>query len=108
VNHLSLEAIKQVTDAEQACAQRKTEALQAAKRTVADAERAGQALLEARRSEAQTQVKAMMAKAEKEAAVQAQQVQADTQRSCDALKASAETKLDEAAQRIVRRVVNLS
>ena len=36
---MSLEAIKQVTQTEQDCAQRKLDAVQAAKRTVAEAER---------------------------------------------------------------------
>ena len=105
---MSLEAIKQITQAEQSWTQRKTEAIQAAKKAVADAEKAGQALLETRRAEAQDQVKAMMADAEAKARIQADQVQAETARSCEALKASARQKLDAAAELIVRRVVNLS
>lgn len=105
---MSLEAIKQITQAEQSWTQRKAEALQATKKTVADAEKAGQALLETRRTEAQAQVKAMMADAEAKARIQADQVQAETARSCQALKASAQQKLEAAAELIVRRVVNLS
>ena len=44
---MSLEAIKQVTEAEQANKQRKAEAQAEAKRTVAEAERAGKARLAA-------------------------------------------------------------
>lgn len=105
---MSLEAIKQITQAEQSWTERKAKALQAAKKTVADVEKAGQALLESRRAQAQDQVKAMMADAEAKARVQAQQVQEETARSCEALKASARQKLDAAAELIVRRVVNLS
>lgn len=105
---MSLEAIKQITQAEQSWTEHKAEALQAARKTVADAEKAGQALLESRRSEAQAQVKAMMADAEAKARIQAQQVQAETARRCEALKASARQQLDAAAELIVRRVVNFS
>ena len=105
---MSLEAIKQITQAEQSWTEHKAEALQAARKTVADAEKAGQALLESRRSEAQAQVKAMMADAEAKARIQAQQVQAETARRCEALKASARQQLDTAAELIVRRVVNFS
>ena len=105
---MSLEAIKQITQAEQSWTEHKAEALQAAKKTVADAEKAGQALLESRRSEAQAQVKAMMADTEAKARIQAQQVQAETARRCEALKASARQQLDAAAELIVRRVVNFS
>ena len=84
---MSLEAIKQVTQTEQDCAQRKLDAAQAAKRTVAEAEKAGQAALDARRGEAQAKVRAMMADAE--------------------AKAGAEQKLEQAAEWSVRRVVSL-
>ena len=43
---MSLEAIKQVTETEQLGRQRKAEAAAAAKKTVADAEKAGLAALE--------------------------------------------------------------
>ena len=104
---LSLEAIKQVTQTEQDCAQRKLDAVQAAKRTVAEAEKTGQAALDARRGEAQAQVRALMADAEAKAGVEADAVRADTAKACAALKVSAEQKLEQAAELIVRRVVNL-
>ena len=104
---LSLEAIKQVTQTEQDCAQRKLDAVQAAKRTVAEAEKAGQAALDARRGEAQAQIRALMADAEAKAGVEADAVRADTAKACAALKVSAEQKLEQAAELIVRRVVNL-
>lgn len=108
VNELSLEAIKQVTEAEQDCAQRKAGALQAAKQMIADAERQGQAELESARSEAETKVQAMMRQAEKTAAGQAEAVQKETERACADLKAAAQRQLDAAAERIVRKVVNLT
>ena len=108
VNELSLEAIKQVTEAEQDCAQRKAGALQAAKQMIADAERQGQAELESARSGAETKVLAMMRQAEEAAAGQAEAVQQETQRACADLKAAAQRQLDAAAERIVRKVVNLT
>jgi V/A-type H+-transporting ATPase subunit G/H len=107
VRCMSLEAIKQVTEAEQLSLQRKVEAEQAAKRTAVEAERAGQAKLASARAEAEAKVKQMMADAEKQAAVQAQNVQKETEQSCQQLKAEAKVKLDDAAALIVRRVVNV-
>lgn len=104
---MSLEAIKQVTQAEQDCAQRKLNAVQAAKRTVADAEKAGEAALAERRAAAQAEVKALMAEAEAKAEVEADAVRADTAQACMTLKSSAQQKLEEAAEQIVRRVVSL-
>ena len=108
VKKLSLEAIKQVTEAEQACAQRKTEAVQAARQAVAEAERQGQAELESARSEAEAKVQAMMRQAEARAAEQAEAVQQETERACADLKSAAKQQLEAAAELIVRRVVNLT
>lgn len=105
---MSLEVIKLVTQTERECEQRKLDAIQAAKRTVAEAEKAGQAMLAERRAEAEAQVKAALSKAEAGAAVQAQAVQDETQRSCNALRAAAEQQLEQAAELIVRRVVKLT
>lgn len=102
---MSLEVIKQVAELEQTCAQRKADAAAAAKRAVADAEKAGQAMLDARRGEAEAQVKTMMSEAEARAAEQAKAVQEETERSCNELKDRAETQLEAAAALIVRRVV---
>jgi len=106
---MSLDAIKQVTQMEEACAQRKAEAVQAARKTVADAEKAGQALLEARRAEAETQVKAMITQAETDALSEARSVQQATEKACAAfLQSASEKRLGEAVKLIVGRVVNLS
>ena len=48
-----------------------------------------------------------MADAEAKAGVEADAVRADTAKACAVLKASAEQKLEQAAELIVRRVVNL-
>lgn len=105
MRQLSLEAIKQITETELACEQRKAQAVQAAKRSVAEAEKAGQAMLEERRAQAEAQVKTILAQAEADAAVQAQAVQEETVHSCNALRSAAQQQLAEAAHLIVRRVV---
>ena len=78
---MSLEAMKQVTEAEEANRARRAEAQAEAKRLVAEAERAGKARLAEARA------------------------QAEAQKSCDALRAQAEARLADAAESIVRRVV---
>ena len=103
---MSLEAIKKVTETEQISLQRKAEAAQQAKKTVAEAERAGQELLERSRQEAEAKVKEFMADAEQRAAAHADEVMKETELACKQLRQEAEGRLDEAAALIVRRVVN--
>lgn len=103
---MSLEAIKKVTETEQISLQRKAEAAQQAKKTVAEAERAGQELLERSRQEAEAKVKEFMADAEKRAAAHADEVMKETELACKQLRQEAEGRLDKAAALIVRRVVN--
>ena len=104
---MSLDAIKQVTETEELSRLRKQEALQAAKRLIAETERDGQAHLEASRTEAEAKVKAMMAKAEADAADKAQLIRADTGRDCQDLRSLAEVRLERAVELIVRKVVDI-
>ena len=78
---MSLEAIKQVTEAEQVQKQRKAEA------------------------QAEAQARGFMKEAEEKAAAHAAEVNAQTQKACDTLRAKAEGRLADAAASIVRRVV---
>ncbi len=103
---MSLEAIKQITLAEEECAQRKASALHSAKKPVADAEKAGQSLLESKRAEAEAQAAALLTDAEAQAAAPLAEIREETNQACSALTTSAEAHLDEAAELIVRRVVN--
>lgn len=103
---MSLEAIKRVTETEQNSLQRKAEAAQQAKRTVAEAERAGQERLEKARQEAEAKAKALMTEAEQKAAEHAKSVMKETELACKALSREAGARLDKAAALIVRRVVN--
>lgn len=103
---MSLDAMKQVTQAEQETRDRKAEALTAAKRAVADAERDGKARLQEARSQAESQVRGFLRQAEEQAARHTDEVLAEKRKACGALREKAEARLDEAAALIVRRVVN--
>lgn len=102
---MSLEAIKQVTEAEEVNRTKKAQAQAEAKRLVAEAERAGKARLAEARAKAEEQVRGYLKQAEETAAKHAAEVTAQTQTSCDALRAKAEGRLADAAASIVRRVV---
>ncbi len=104
---MSLEAIKLVADTERSCAEQKNDALLRAKKLVADAEKAGQALLEQRRAETEDAIHALVAEAERAATEEAKQAQTETLRSCDVLRSVAQQQLKASADLIVRRVVNL-
>ena len=82
---MSLDAMKQVTEAEQAARAQRAEAEAQAKRLVAEAE--------------------LLRQAEAQAARNAEEVMAEARRACDALRERAEGRLPQAADSIVRRVV---
>lgn len=65
---MSLEAMKQVTEAEEANRARRAEAQAEAKRLVAEAERAGKARLAEARAQAEAQARELMRQAEAKAA----------------------------------------
>ncbi len=104
---MALEGIKQVTETEALVRQRKAEALAQAKKTVADARRAGEEALASARAQAESQAKLFLQEAEKKASVHTEQVVEETKRSCEALRQSAEGRMKDAAALIVRRVVNV-
>lgn len=103
---MSFEAIKKVTDAEEAVRERKADAAAEAKRITAEADRAGRQLVAEARAKAEEQVKAMLAEAEARAEVKAGEARTENAAACDALKQSARDRLDRAADLIVERVGN--
>lgn len=103
---MSLEAIKQVTQTEEEIKQRKTEAAAAAKKLIADAEKAGKEALRTARTNAETKAKELLVQAEEHSAVRAAEIAAQSKQECTVLCRAAENKLDEAAALIVRRVVS--
>ena len=103
---MSLEAIRQVAQTEAETKQRKTEAVTAAKKTVADAQQAGIQSLQDACAAAEAKAKEFMVQAEERCAVRAAEIAAQSQQECAALRSAAELRLDEAAALIVRRVVS--
>ena len=104
---MSLEGIKQVTETEASTHQRKAEAEAQAKAMIADARRAGEKDLADARAEAEAQAKSYMKEAEAKAAKHSEAVVEETGHACDALRRAAKSHMDEAAELIVRRVVNI-
>lgn len=103
---MSMDAIQKVTETERSGQDRKVEAAAAAKKLVADAQRAGEALLEETRREAEAENKALLKQAEERAAQAAAKALEEAEAQAQAMCQAAESKLDAAAELIVRRVVN--
>ncbi|MCD7918400.1 MAG: putative porin [Clostridiales bacterium] len=103
---MSLEAVKQVTEAEERAKARKAEAQQEAKKLASDAEKAGQATVQQARQAAGDAVAELMAQAEQWAGVRTNQIIRETEGACDQLRAQAQQRLEQAASLIVERVVN--
>lgn len=103
---MSLEAIRQVTQAESAAKQRKADAADSAKKIISDAHLAGEEVLRSTAAAADTQVKQIMMQAEERADRRAEELASQSKADCAALCSAAETKLDDAAVLIIKRVVN--
>lgn len=103
---MSMDAIQKVTETERSGQDRKAEAAAAAKKLVADAQRAGEALLEETRREVEAENKALLKQAEERAAKAAAKALEEAETQAKAMCQAAESKLDAAAELIVRRVVN--
>lgn len=103
---MSLEAIQKVTASEQESQSRKADAVAAAKKLAADAQRAGESMLEAARREAEAENRALLLRTEERAAEHAARFRAEAEAEAEAMCKAAEDRLDAAADLIVRRVVN--
>jgi len=104
--NMSLEAIEKVTQAENRNQERKAAAEAEARQIVADAERDGLALLQQVRIDAVESGKQRMHQAEENAVRRAEEIARQSEAACVSLRETAEKYLDEAAEFIVRRVVN--
>ena len=102
---MSLDAMKQVAEAEAEAKQALSEASARSKQQIADAEAQGRAAYDARMAEAAAQVQAIMAEAEKTAADNNDKILHHAENQCAVLRAHAEGRLDEASGRIVERIV---
>ena len=96
---MSIEAIRQVTETEQANKQHRAAAEAEARQLVLDAERNGTELLKKVRSDAAEQGKDLLRQAEERAALREAEAESRRQRE------QAEQHLDETAEFIVERVV---
>lgn len=103
---MSLEAVKQVTDAEQRAKVRKAQAAQDARRLVAEAEKAGQQAVAQAKQKAQLQITELMEQAERNAAAHTAAVVKETEGQCEELRAEAQRRLEKAASLIVGKVVD--
>ena len=100
---MSIEAIRQVTETEQA--NKQSRAAAEAGQLVLDAERNGTELLKLVRSDAAEQGKDLLRQAEERAALRAQEIAREAEAESRRQREQAEQHLDETAEFIVERVV---
>jgi vacuolar-type H+-ATPase subunit H len=103
---MSLEAIQKVTEIEKLMQERKIAADTEARQIISDAEKAGILKLQNVREEAVAHGRTYLQEAEKQAEAKAAEIQSIVAAESDVLRQTAEKHLDEAAELIVRRVVN--
>ena len=104
---MSMDALKAVTDSEEQARAQKAQAEATAKALVEQAKKTGEARLEEARREATAQVKDKLAQAEDHGEETTRQVLAQYAQDCEDLKAKAHQRLDQAADLIMRKVVEL-
>lgn len=102
---MSLQAIEQVTQAEEENKVRRSDAETEAKKVVADAQKAGESLLQEMRSRAAEERKTLLAAAEASAGARAAEIRKSAEQEGDDLKKSAQSRMEEAADWIVGKVV---
>lgn len=103
---MSLEAIKTITEAEEAARRLKAEAAVDAKRMISEAKAAGQKALEAAEQKANEELRGLRGKADEKATSDAKELAENTENKKAAMRVRAEGRLDKAAQLIVERIVN--
>ena len=103
---MSFQDIQRVTQTEENTREQKLQAQAQARQIVADAQKAGAAAVEAARRQARDQVSQWLAEAEELGREETARTLAANDRACQAMCQQARTRLDEAAELIVRRVVD--
>lgn len=103
---MSLEAVKQVTEAEAQGKLQKAQAAQEAKRLLAEAEKAGRQALQEAQAQAEAEARRMIAGAEESASGEMAQIRAQGAADAEQLRKQAKGRLEEAASLIVRKVVD--
>lgn len=104
---MAFQEIQKVTETEQETRAKKAEAQAEAKRIIAAAEKEGVAAADELRAQAEAQARELMTQAEALAGEESERTLAANAEACKAMRAKAETRLEQAADLIVRRVVNL-
>lgn len=104
---MSMDALKAVTDSEEQARVQRAQAEATAKALVEQAKKTGEARLEEARRTATAQVKDKLAQADHHGEETTRQVLAQYAQDCEALKAKAHQRLDEAADLIIGKVVEL-
>ncbi|MEG0779496.1 MAG: hypothetical protein RRY95_05540 [Oscillospiraceae bacterium] len=102
---MSLEAVEKVTEAERVNRERKAAAVQEGKKIVSDAQQQGTARLKQIQQEAAAAGKEQLREAETRAGVRAEAIRKQAEQDGARLRDAAKSKLDSAAEFIVRRVV---
>ncbi len=103
---MSLEAIETISKAEENAKKRKAEAALEAKRSVTAAETAGKAAMEAARKKAVEELATLNAKADGKAKADAMELASNTENKKASLRVRAESRLAQAADLIVERIVS--
>lgn len=102
---MSLQAVEMIAENEQKNKERRTAAEQQAKQLTADAERSGLALLNRVRSQLDAEGKALLEEAEARAEKRSAVIREEAEQRAEALRAKAGSRLEDASELIVRRVV---
>ena len=102
---MSFEAIKGISDAEVQGKAKVAEAEARARQMLVDAEGAGKAALDAAKSRADSELKLLREKAEKQTAEKTAALDGEMLAEADRLRRAAELKLEDAAARVVERLV---
>ena len=103
---MSLEAIKTISEAEEAVHRRKAEAQQEAKRLLAEAQQEAEKALDAAKAKAAEELKVLSKNADEKSKADALELAGTTENKKAAMRVRAESRLDEAAKCIVERIVN--
>ena len=103
---MALEAILAVEQAEQNAARKKAEAAQKAKEIAAAADTEGRSAVKEATERAAAELWDLAKKAEEKSAAESEKIREAAREEMDALRNLAENRLEEAADRIVERIVN--
>lgn len=103
---MSLEAIKTISEAEEAVRRKKAEAQQEAKRELAEAQAQVDEAVAAARVKAAEELKVLSRNADDKSKADALELAGSTENKKAAMRVRAQSRLDEAAKCIVERIVN--